>query len=97
MRSYCNGCEGNLVAFKIFQRAKGENFQKSIPKFFEIILDRVDKIKETPEVFEWNLRVRKVNKTRALVGSMIVRQPISNEYKTEVKILKKQGKSSIFL
>jgi hypothetical protein len=54
-------------------------------------LDRIEVINQTPEYAEWNVRVRKVNKTRSLVGSIVFRQPISNENSAEFKVLKKQG------
>jgi hypothetical protein len=59
--------------------------------FFEVIFDRIEIIQETREHTEFHVRVKKVNKTRAIVGSVILKKPISNEYLAEFKILKKQG------
>jgi len=57
----------------------------------EVILDRVEVVYETPDIAEWHVRVRKVNKTRAIVGFVIVREQLSNEHLGEFKVLKKQG------
>ena len=55
-------------------------------------MDRVEVLFETPEIAEWHVFVRKVNKTRALVGYMEFRIPTGNDNKAEYKLLKKQGK-----
>ena len=65
------------------------NFQQT--KFIEFILDRFEVLFNTPEITEFNVRVRKVNKTRALVGYITLNVPLGNDFTTEYKIMKKQG------
>ncbi|KAL7037962.1 hypothetical protein ACKWTF_009419 [Chironomus riparius] len=60
-------------------------------KFFEIILDCVEVLVETPEIAEWHVHVRKINKTRSLVGYMEFKIPMGNDNKAEYKLLRKQG------
>jgi hypothetical protein len=64
-------------------------------KFLEIILNRVENIFETPEVVKWHLNVRKINKTRAVIGYMEYTTTIGDDFKAEYKILKKQGKNCL--
>lgn len=61
--------------------------------YFELIVDRVENVFETPSILEWQIRVKKVNKTRALAGFITYHEPIGNHIKIGAKILKKQGKS----
>ncbi|KAL7037956.1 hypothetical protein ACKWTF_009414 [Chironomus riparius] len=65
----------------------------AVPKqqFFEIILDRVENVFETPSIIEWQVRIKKVNKTRSFVGSMAFKVPIGNDFKVGLKLMKKQG------
>jgi len=60
-------------------------------KFFEVIPDRVEVIYEDKSVIESNVRVKKVNKTRLVVGSVYFHVPFGNNIKVEIKTLKKQG------
>ncbi|KAG5673201.1 hypothetical protein PVAND_003268 [Polypedilum vanderplanki] len=59
---------------------------------FEAILDRFEIVTENTDIWEWHFKVRKVNKTRSIVGYTEVKIPIGNDYKVEMKVLKKQGK-----
>lgn len=60
--------------------------------FFEIILDRIENVLETPELFQWNLKIKKINKTKSLFGYVENRVYFGNEFKLSFKLLKKQGK-----
>ena len=55
-------------------------------------MDRTEVIFETPSIVEFQIRVKKVNKTRSLVGSITFHEPFGNNIKVEGKALKKQGK-----
>ena len=46
---------------------------------------------ENKSYWEWNLKVKKVNKTRKLFGYVLVKTPIDNNIFVQVKILKQQG------
>ncbi|KAL7037961.1 hypothetical protein ACKWTF_009418 [Chironomus riparius] len=67
------------------------NSNSTNKKFFELILDRFELLTESPEIADWHIRVRKVNKTRALVGFISIYEPFGNNFLTEYKVLKKQG------
>jgi len=54
-------------------------------------VDRLETILETPEYAEWHYRIKKMNKTRAVVGNILLRQPILNNDTMELKFLRKQG------
>lgn len=60
--------------------------------YMEVIPDRVEVVFETPEYSETQVRVRKVKKERVVVGWIDVRVPIGNDFITQCKLLKKQGK-----
>jgi len=57
-------------------------------------MDRTEIIFETPSIVEFQIRVKKVNKTRSLVGSITFHEPFGNNIKVEGKALKKQGKGN---
>jgi hypothetical protein len=59
--------------------------------YLEIIVDRFEVIFETPEIGEWHTFVRKVNKTKALVGYVEYKVPFGNDFQMDYKLLKKQG------
>jgi len=61
-------------------------------KYFEVILDRVEIVMENKNLMESHVQVRKVNKTRSLVGYAITHEPFGNDIVVEAKGLKKQGK-----
>lgn len=65
----------------------------ALPKqpYFELIVDRVENIFETPSILQWQIRVKKVNKTRSLFGFLTYNEPIGNNIKVGAKVLKKQG------
>ncbi|CAG9805781.1 unnamed protein product [Chironomus riparius] len=82
-----------FILFAVLDNVKSEENIKLNPKtkFFEVILDRVEVLYEDPKFFETHLRVKKVNKTRTLVGYADIRQAIGNDCDAELKTLKKQG------
>lgn len=59
--------------------------------FFEIILDRVETVFETPGYVSNHIKIRKINKTRVAVGYIENFVEFGNNIKTEYKVLKKQG------
>lgn len=58
-----------------------------------MIFDRIEVLLESPETGEWHLKIRKVNKTRAIFGYIHFDHPIGNEVEIELKLLKKQGRN----
>jgi len=60
--------------------------------FFEIILDRAEVLYQNPTFGEVSIRVKKVNRTRALIGYIALKNPLGNDFNAEYKTLKKQGK-----
>ncbi|KAG5667740.1 hypothetical protein PVAND_015710 [Polypedilum vanderplanki] len=59
--------------------------------FFEALLDRFELVYENKEKFEWNVKIRKINKTRSILGYVIIKTSLGNEIVEEIKSLKKQG------
>jgi hypothetical protein len=81
----------NLIEYlklKIFKKKTTDN-----GKYFEIIIDRFEVVSEDTSIIEMQLKVRKINKIRKLVGYIDVHQPVGNELNVAVKTLKKQGKT----
>ncbi|KAG5678972.1 hypothetical protein PVAND_008587 [Polypedilum vanderplanki] len=60
-------------------------------KYFEVNLDRFDVLEENKNIWEWNVKVKKINKTRSLVGYSLFNAPVGDDFKVEGKVLKKQG------
>lgn len=60
--------------------------------FSEIILDRIDVLFEAPETMKWDVKIKKINKTKTMIGSIILYINLGDNCKLEVKGLKKQGK-----
>ncbi|KAL7020228.1 hypothetical protein ACKWTF_011423 [Chironomus riparius] len=60
-------------------------------KYFEIIPDRIECLLESPETGYWHLKVRKVNKTRAIFGYISFFKPMGDGIELDAKALKKQG------
>ncbi|KAL7037958.1 hypothetical protein ACKWTF_009415 [Chironomus riparius] len=60
-------------------------------KFFEVLLDRIEVIYEDKNIVEINARIKKLNKTRSIVGSVFYHVPFGNDIKIEIQTLKKQG------
>lgn len=61
----------------------------------EIIPDRVEVLHEYPEISESVIKVKKVKKERVVAGWIDIRTPIGDDFKTQCKMLKKQGKDKI--
>ncbi|KAG5676538.1 hypothetical protein PVAND_006364 [Polypedilum vanderplanki] len=60
--------------------------------YFELIMDRFETIFENKKYFEWNIKIKKINKTtRGIFGFAYFHVPIGNDIKFEGKVLKKQG------
>jgi hypothetical protein len=76
---------------KILVRASDIQPHFSNGKFFEVIIDRFELVYENKDIFEWIIRVRKVNKTRFIVGKVIVKVPLGDEVVEEIRSMKKQG------
>ena len=60
-------------------------------KHLEVIFDRTEVVFEIPSILEWHIYSKKINKTRSLVGYLTFYEPIGDNFKLEVKTLKKQG------
>lgn len=60
--------------------------------YFDIILDRVECVLESPDTGEWHLKVRKANKNRAVFGYVFFEYPVGNSIEMDLNLLKKQGK-----
>jgi hypothetical protein len=58
---------------------------------FDVILDRYENIFINPDYIDVNLKIKKVNKIRSIVGNVQIIRPFDNDFKEEVKSLKKQG------
>lgn len=54
-------------------------------------MDRFEIEFETKELAEWHLKIRKVNKSRAVYGYITTYVPMGNDFSTEYKTMKKQG------
>lgn len=56
-------------------------------------MDRFEKIEVNKEYSDWDLKVKRFNKTiRALYGTITVSKDMGNQIFTEVTTYKKQGK-----
>ena len=82
----------NLHEFVIFFQGKSFAGKKL---YLEIIPDRVEVLHEYPEISEANIRVKKVKKERVVSGWIDVRTPIGDDFKTQCKMLKKQGMTQL--
>ena len=60
--------------------------------YLEIIPDRIERLLESTETGYWHLKVRRVNKTRAIFGYISFLKPMGDDIQLEAKSLKKQGK-----
>ncbi|KAG5673203.1 hypothetical protein PVAND_003270 [Polypedilum vanderplanki] len=56
-------------------------------------MDHFDVIKENKDYWEWHLKLRKVNKTRSLVGMVEIKKPIGNDFTAQINILKNKVNS----
>ncbi|KAG5679007.1 hypothetical protein PVAND_008616 [Polypedilum vanderplanki] len=65
--------------------------ESNFGKYFEVNLDRFEILYENKSIWEWHLKVRKVNKTRSIVGYVLTKVPIGDDFKSEGRLLKKQG------
>lgn len=62
------------------------------PAYFDVQLDRIEQLFADPEYCDWSgLKVRKVNKTRSIIGEIKNFKPFGNDVMTEGKAYKKQG------
>ena len=59
--------------------------------FLEITPDRIEVLSEYPEISESVIKVRRVNKSKVVAGWIDIRTPIGDDFKTQCKMLKKQG------
>lgn len=67
-------------------------FAISPQPFFDIQIDRFEDIFTDPKYFNYStVKVRKVNKTRSIVGEMVNLQPIGNDVLGGGNLYKKQG------
>lgn len=62
-----------------------------LPAYFDIQLDRIEVIKQNPEILIFNLKIRKTNKVRSIIGNITIQVPADNLVACETKVLKKQG------
>lgn len=85
----------NFLQFKVFivlTFVQKTFSQLPKPAYFDVQLDRFDVVESDKEVYDLsNIKVRKVNKIRSLVGEWIIKQPTGNDVIFEIKIYKKQG------
>ncbi|KAG5678975.1 hypothetical protein PVAND_008590 [Polypedilum vanderplanki] len=65
--------------------------ESSYGRYFDAIIDRFEVVYENKSIWEWNIKVRKINKTRSLVGYVLVKEPLGNDFKDKTVLLKKQG------
>ena len=54
-------------------------------------MDRVEVIFEAPKTMAWDVKIKKVNKTRSLIGVITLYINLGDDCKIELKVLKKQG------
>ncbi|KAG5673202.1 hypothetical protein PVAND_003269 [Polypedilum vanderplanki] len=80
-----------LVVFSFTKGSPISYSPKSSGNYFEVNMDHFDVIKENKDYWEWHLKLRKVNKTRSLVGMVEIKKPIGNDFTAQINILKKQG------
>lgn len=63
-----------------------------LPSYFDVQLDRFEQLYADPEYGDWSgIKVRKVNKTRSIIGEMKFFKPIGNDMIMEGLSYKKQG------
>ena len=80
----------NFYIFEISKKTTDDG------KYFEVIIDRFEVVMEDTLFVEFQLKVRKINKIRKIVGYIVVNQSLGNEIKVEAKSLKKQGKKNFY-
>lgn len=70
----------------------------ALPQYFDIQLDRFEVLYADPKVVEFNnIKVRKINKTRSIIGNISYHVPIDENMICITKVLKKQGNEYKYL
>lgn len=78
-----------LVKNAVAENVPGDLFK---PAYFDVQLDRIEQLYSDLEYCDWSgLKVRKVNKTRSIIGEIKFFKPFGNDIMTEGKAYKKQG------
>lgn len=68
-----------------------------MPAYFDLQLDHIEVLEQNPEIMNFNLRIRKVNKVRSIIGKIIAFIPFDEKLICEIKGLKKQGNEYKYL
>ncbi|KAG5670617.1 hypothetical protein PVAND_000866 [Polypedilum vanderplanki] len=81
-----------LILFSLNLASPDGIFQSSgSGQHFEVSVDHFEILYEDKSLSEWIIKIRRVNKTRAIFGKVLVHVPYGNDYKVGLKVLKKQG------
>lgn len=61
------------------------------PAYFDVQIDRFEQVESDKSIVDFRIRVRKVNKTRSLIGEVVIGKPSGDDIMFSAKCFKKQG------